>query len=379
MEKKHLPERIDGERIYLKRHSVDLAETMFKYVDEDRERLSRFLPWPKHVTTVQHEVDFINMSLEQWDQHHGYGFGIFRKSDDVYMGNIGIHAISWGWDRCEIGYWILGRFEGQGYMIEATKTLCNALHEHGFNRIEIHCDPNNTRSGNIPRALGFKCEARLSQLIKDADGGYRNMHVFARLKSQGTVEVTQEKKLPFLTTNNLFLRLPNAEDIPSIIKYSKDNEAHLSPFEPKKPVGFYTQDFWQDRIPQHTEDFFADRSLRLYAFDRQNKIEVVGSMEFSQISRGPFQACYLGYGIGAKHQGKGLMHEALMTAIGYAFKEMNIHRIMANHLPDNERSAKLLQRLGFQKECIARNYLRINGSWRDHVLNSLTNQNWVES
>jgi [ribosomal protein S5]-alanine N-acetyltransferase len=36
----------------------------------------------------------------------------------------------------------------------------------------------------------------------------------------------------------------------------------------------------------------------------------------------------------------------------------------------------LLNRLGFIPEGYARNYLRINGEWRDHVLTSLTNPNW---
>jgi ribosomal-protein-alanine N-acetyltransferase len=72
------------------------------------------------------------------------------------------------------------------------------------------------------------------------------------------------------------------------------------------------------------------------------------------------------------------MFEALSAAIDYAFRELNIHRIMANHLLDNERSARLLQRLGFVREGVAKDYLRIDGVWRDHVLNSLTNAQWVE-
>jgi [ribosomal protein S5]-alanine N-acetyltransferase len=111
-------------------------------------------------------------------------------------------------------------------------------------------------------------------------------------------------------------------------------------------------------------------------FDRTNENNVIGSMEFSQISRGPFQACYFGYGISKDYQGKGLMFEAGEAAIKYAFEELNLHRIMANHLPENERSAKLLKRLEFQVECVAKDYLNINGVWRDHVLNSLHNPNW---
>lgn len=377
MEKRHLPERIEADRLYLKKLSLDLAEVMFKYVDEDRERLSQFLPWPKFVTTVQHEIDHINLTIEQWDQFKGYSYGIFTKDNDLYMGNVGIHAISWGWDRCEIGYWILGRHEGKGYMREAVKALTNILHEHGFNRVEIHCDPNNSKSSNIPRALGYKCEARLAQLVKDWDGKYRDMDIFAHLKSQGTsLPAAPAKPLPKITSERLILRLPQLTDIPEIIKYFIENESHLSPFDPKKPEGFYTEEFWQKRIPQHIEDFLADKQLRFYLFEIKNDREVIGSMEFSQISRGPFQACYLGYGISKKHEGQGLMFEALQTAVKYMFDDMSLHRIMANHLVSNERSAKLLKRLGFEKECVAKDYLHINGKWQDHVLNSLHNTNW---
>ncbi len=183
------------------------------------------------------------------------------------------------------------------------------------------------------------------------------------------------RKLPSLKTQRAILRLPTLEDIPAILLYFKENESHLAPFDPKNPANFYTEDFWKEKIPKHTEAFLADQALRLFIF-LPNTNEMMGSLEFSQISRGPFQACYLGYGIAKKYQGQGIMHESLLAAIQYAFGELNIHRIMANHLPENERSAQLLQRLGFQRECVAKEYLRVNGAWRDHVLNSLHNSNW---
>jgi ribosomal-protein-alanine N-acetyltransferase len=46
---------------------------------------------------------------------------------------------------------------------------------------------------------------------------------------------------------------------------------------------------------------------------------------------------------------------------------------MANYRPENERSGILLERLGFVREGLAKDYLFIDGQWRDHVLTSLTN------
>ncbi len=42
-------------------------------------------------------------------------------------------------------------------------------------------------------------------------------------------------------------------------------------------------------------------------------------------------------------------------------------------MPENERSARLLARLGFVRVGLARNYLFINGAWRDHVLTERIN------
>jgi len=69
------------------------------------------------------------------------------------------------------------------------------------------------------------------------------------------------------------------------------------------------------------------------------------------------------------------MKKIVSHAIGYAFNEIGLHRIMANHMPDNERSAGLLKSLGFEREGYAKEYLLINGRWEDHVLNVLINNN----
>jgi len=50
--------------------------------------------------------------------------------------------------------------------------------------------------------------------------------------------------------------------------------------------------------------------------------------------------------------------------------------VMANFMPHNTRSNAVLRRLGFIVEGYARDYLFVNGTWRDHVLTSLTNQDW---
>jgi hypothetical protein len=72
------------------------------------------------------------------------------------------------------------------------------------------------------------------------------------------------------------------------------------------------------------------------------------------------------------------MFEVAQAGIAYMFDIVGLHRIMANHMPANVRSEKLLRRLGFEREGVARAYLKINGPWEDHVLNALVNEHHNE-
>ena len=88
----------------------------------------------------------------------------------------------------------------------------------------------------------------------------------------------------------------------------------------------------------------------------------------TNISRGVFQACNLGYSIGARFEGQGYMTEMIAAVVDYALSTLGLHRVMANYMPENERSGVLLERLGFEREGLARRYLKIAGAWRDHIL-----------
>lgn len=89
---------------------------------------------------------------------------------------------------------------------------------------------------------------------------------------------------------------------------------------------------------------------------------------FANVVRGAVQACHLVYSIDASQQGGRVMFECLSALIPHVWTTYGLHRVMANYLPENTRSARLLERLGFEIEGQARDYLKIAGQWRDHVL-----------
>ncbi len=184
------------------------------------------------------------------------------------------------------------------------------------------------------------------------------------------------RPLPNLSSERVLLRLAGEKDVPQIISFYQDNAAHFETVASPKPAEFYTTKFWIDKVGFSQDSFQADQSCNFFIFDIEDERTLIGFVNLFSFIRGAFHACILGYGLAQSAQGKGLMTEALQLTIDFAFKQLNLHRLMANHSPTNLRSAKLLQRLNFVVEGYARNYLLVHGEWQDHVLTALTNPNW---
>lgn len=151
------------------------------------------------------------------------------------------------------------------------------------------------------------------------------------------------------------------------------NRSHFAPWDPPRPADVETDAYWERELERAQAEFHEGRSARFVALARAEPPRLIARVNFSQIFRGPFQSCVLGYQIDRDFEGRGLMHEALAACIDAMFRDFGLHRIQAAFRPENARSERLLARLGFGRIGIAREYLFIDGAWRDHVLMALTN------
>jgi ribosomal-protein-alanine N-acetyltransferase len=176
---------------------------------------------------------------------------------------------------------------------------------------------------------------------------------------------------PELHTPRTRIRLPVEADAPELLRYRCDNRTHLAPWEPLRDASFYTLEHCARTIAEGREAARLDRGYPFVVLDPA-EAGILATFTFANVVRGAFQACHLGYGAAARAQGQGLMHEALQAALDWAFTDLDLHRVMANHVPRNERSARLLARLGFEREGYAKRYLQIAGTWEDHVLTAKT-------
>ncbi len=186
--------------------------------------------------------------------------------------------------------------------------------------------------------------------------------------------------IPVLQTERLLLTIPPPSIAPRLAEYLQRNRERYAASVPRVVLANLGENSCRARLQRDHREFSEDKSLRLVLFAGGTLDGVIaGECGFTAFVRGPFQACYLGYRLDSAHVGQGLMQEALTAAIRYVFDTLELHRIMANYRPTNERSGNLLRRLGFVVEGYARDYLFLDGAWRDHVLTSLANSALVPS
>ena len=177
-----------------------------------------------------------------------------------------------------------------------------------------------------------------------------------------------------LPTSRLSLVLLPPDAAARVLAYHEANREHLGSVSPARPDNFFTITWWRSRLAQDAEDWRRGLALRLFLLPRAQPLAsapVMGSVSLTDIRRGPLQSGELGFGLDLRHQGQGLMSEAVRALCDYAFGSLGLHRIQANHLPENHRSAAVLKRLGFGVEGLARELVLIDGQWRDHVLTAL--------
>ena len=191
--------------------------------------------------------------------------------------------------------------------------------------------------------------------------------------------------VPRIKTARCLLTLIQHYDHQVLLDYYRDNRDHLSPWEPQRDSEYFTEFAVRKRLKASNELFANGGAVQFVAFLRDESVqenepksltassEIIGVCNFTNIVRGPFQACNLGYSIAEKYRGQGLMREILSAGIAYMFDEHRLHRIMANYMLENKPSGKLLTSLGFKTEGVAKSYLQIAWQWQDHILTSKLN------
>jgi [ribosomal protein S5]-alanine N-acetyltransferase len=161
------------------------------------------------------------------------------------------------------------------------------------------------------------------------------------------------------------LRPARVEDAESLAALYAAQREFLAPFDPIRPDVFYTVAGQRTELEQAVAHSRADLRHRFVIVAGG---DIVGTLGISNIVRGQFQSANLGYFVAREVNGRGVATRAVGLAVERAFGTLGLHRLEAGTLVDNLGSQRVLEKNRFERIGLARNYLRIAGAWRDHVL-----------
>lgn len=173
-----------------------------------------------------------------------------------------------------------------------------------------------------------------------------------------------------LRTTRLLLRPPQNGDWAAWAQVRASSRDFLSPWEPTWPDDALTSAAYRRRWRRQMTQWDQDEAYTFHLF-RRSDMALMGALSITNVRRGVAQIASVGYWIGENYARQGYMTEALAAAADYGFGQLTLHRIEAACLPKNEASRGLLEKVGFRQEGQAREYLKINGRWEDHLLFAL--------
>ena len=179
-----------------------------------------------------------------------------------------------------------------------------------------------------------------------------------------------------LERGRIYLRPAKTSDWHAWAALRGESRAFLSPWEPTWSHDSLTRGAFQRRLRSYKSEMRQGIGYSFLIFRRADDL-MLGGITLSNLRRGVSQAGTLGYWIGEAHSRQGYMTEALAALLEFAFGRLGLHRVEAACLPGNTASRRLLERAGFREEGYARQYLRIDGRWQDHVLFGLLREDFL--
>lgn len=172
---------------------------------------------------------------------------------------------------------------------------------------------------------------------------------------------------PIVRAERVWMRPPQMSDHSEWAALRSVSESFLRPWEPEWSPDELSRSAFRRRLRYYQRDMRDGSGYAFFLF-RTGDSKLLGGITLSNARRGVSQSISVGYWIGAPFSRLGLMTSALGAVIPFVFDTLGFRRLEAACLPSNVASRRLLEKCGFQHEGLARQYLRINGAWQDHLL-----------
>lgn len=122
-------------------------------------------------------------------------------------------------------------------------------------------------------------------------------------------------------------------------------------------------------------DSQAEETAMRWAIARKDDGVMVGDCGYNHFDWRS-ESAVIGYQLSKEYWGRGVMTNAVNTMLRWGFAELGLNRIEATTNPLNHRSARVLEKLGFQREGTLRDYVLARGAFRNCWIWGLVRREW---
>ena len=165
---------------------------------------------------------------------------------------------------------------------------------------------------------------------------------------------------------NISIRLVSTDDADQLTRVLVAERAFLAPWQPKYGEDYFTTTYQQRELGRALARYQEGASLPYAILGPERQL--IGRINVNNVVRGAFHSGDLGYWVSQACTGQGVGTAAVAAIVDVAFGQHQLHRLQAGTLRHNFGSQRVLERNGFDRIGVAPKYLRIAGSWQDHLL-----------
>jgi len=166
-----------------------------------------------------------------------------------------------------------------------------------------------------------------------------------------------------LETERLVLRPLEEKDLPDLV--ANVNNLNVSKRLAVVPFPYTLKDaeWYLNHCLEKAKDARPKGMELVIEFKPEGK--VIGAVGLSSIDY-EIKSCSFGYWLGEKYWRQGIMSEALLKVMDFAFNELKLNRMEAGVFAENPASAMLLRKLGFKEEGFKRQAIGCKATGKVH-------------
>lgn len=162
---------------------------------------------------------------------------------------------------------------------------------------------------------------------------------------------------PEIVTRRLLLRKMLKRDAADMYEYAKRSDVTEYLLWEPHDTELYTYKYLSYIQSRYRAGDFYD-----WAITRRDSGKMIGTCGFTRIN-GEANSAEVGYVINPSFWGCGLATEAVAAIVRFGFEELHLHRIEARYMVGNDRSRRVMEKLGMKFEGISRDSLHVKGKY----------------